>query len=53
MRASVGSFEEWFFAACVLITAVPKTKEVEPFIYSTVSFLALLSKIILQRKERV
>jgi len=50
MRASVGSFEEWFLAACLLITAVPKTKEVEPFIYFTVSFLALLSKIILQRK---
>jgi hypothetical protein len=53
MRASVGSFEEWFLAACVRISAVPKTKEVEPFIYFTVSFLGLLSKIILQRKERV
>jgi len=53
MRASVSSFEEWFLAACVLITTVPKTNEVEPFIYFTASFLALLSKIILQRKERV
>jgi len=53
MRASVGSFEEWFLAACVLIATVPKMNEVEPFIYFTVSFRALLTKIILQRKERV
>jgi hypothetical protein len=53
MRANVVSFEEWVLSTCLLITAFSKTEKVEPFIYFAVSFFALLSKIILQRKERV